>query len=701
MATTDHLADVLHEFNPYVGPRPFHETDAGRFYGRNVAAQDLLDAWLSERVTILHGPSAVGKSSLLNAAVLPRVSGQPDLVLLPVASLAAHSLTASGVNRYVNTLLVRWARSAASDVFDVQISDFISTQSDNFSENNDNRIILAAIDHFEGLFTGSSTRPSECTEFIDQLAAAIRKIPALRLLLVINDEHLASLRRHEHQISPFSPRYVRLDALAPEAALAAITRPVEGTGRSFAPGTAEELVEKLSVASRADDDLPYPALVDRVEPLFLQLVCRDMWASLRADEELITAGHLHSAADIDQAICRFYDLAVQAVHLATSEPEEKLRIWIESNFITEYGTRSAACRGIPTTAGLPNKVADAFVNARVLITEYRSRSTWYQLGHERMIDAIRRANGAWQVEHGGHASPSGGSAVPEELIKAATAALASGNFSAAHSFAEKVAEYYRGTSDLRRLGYALALQASISNAEDDYQRAEAYLEDALSKFTILEDRQLVTHTLSALADVSFADGSYNKAGELYRAAVDQLPTYVDAMIGLGFAEWYAGSPADAEATFALAQGQNASSSRAAGGRGQVLAELSEYDRALINLDTALQSGLPFEEEVDARSARALALSMASRPEEADQELATALRQAPDRARTHRRAGNIAAMRQQKDLAVTEFQRALEAKPPLPPWDEENARRYLARLLDLNSLFVADQCRRRQRTPVNS
>jgi tetratricopeptide (TPR) repeat protein len=692
MATTDHPADVLHEFNPYVGPRPFRETEADRFYGRNVDAQGVLDTWLSERVTILHGPSAVGKTSLLNASLLPRVSGRPKLVVLPVGTLAAPSLTASGANRYVRTLLSRWEGSDTADVFDAQIPDFICARLATFSEDNDERIILAAIDHFEGLFTGLSTCPQERTEFMAQLAAAIAKIPALRLLLVINDEHLGSLRRHEHEISPFSPRYVRLEALAPKAALAAITHPLEGTGRSFAPGTAEELVERLSIASRADDDLPSPDLVERVEPLFLQLVCRDTWASLHADEEVITADHLHSAADVDQAIGRFYDLAVQAVHVVTGEPEEKLRLWIESNFITEYETRSAACRGVLTTAGLPNQVADAFVSERVLITEYRARSTWYQVGHERMIAAIRLANSEWQVEHGAHASPSDRSVLPEELIKAATAALASGRFSAAHSFAEKVAEYYRGTSDLRRLGYALALQASIANAEDDYQRAEAYLQDALSKFTILEDRKLMTHTLSALADVSFADGSYNKAGELYRAAVGQLPTYVDAMIGLGFAEWYSGSPADAEATFALAQGQNASSSRAAGGRGQVLAELSEYDRALKNLDNALQSGLPFEEEVDARSARALALSMASRPEEADKELAAALRQAPDRARTHRRAGNIAAMRQQNDLAVAEFRRALEAKPPLPPWDEENARRYLARLLDLNSLFAASQRR---------
>ena len=689
MAAADHPPGTSREFNPYVGPRPFREAEADRFFGRSVATQGLLDTWLSERVTILHGPSAVGKTSLLNAAVLPRVSGQPNLVLLPVGALAMPSAVASGDNSYANILLSRWARLEESNILDIQISDFIRTRLATFPESNRDRIILAAIDHFEGLFGVFPAHQSERDEFIAQLAAAIRKIPALRLLIVINDEHLASLRWYEQRISPVPLRYIRLDALTSEAAFEAVTEPLRGTGRSFAPGVAEELVERLNVVSRADGDLRSSTHRDKVEPLFLQLVCRDIWSSLEPGEGLITADHLQSYGDIDQAISRFYELAVRAVALVTGESDERLRSWIESNFITEYGTRSAACRGLLTTAGIPNQVADAFADARVLVTEYRSRSTWYQLGHERMIAPIQQANSAWRAKHGAYVSQLVRSVPPEELISAAEAALAVGNFPAAHRFAGKVTEYYRRSVDLRRLGYAFTLQASIANAEGDYREAERYLQDALSKFTVLEDRELIARTLSALADVSFTDGDYDKAGELYRAAVERLPTYVDGMIGLGFAEWYAGSPADAEATFALARGQNAGSARAAGGRGQVLAELAEYDRALTNLNVALESGLPSEEEVDARSARALALSGVGRSEEADKELAAALRQAPDHARTHRRAGRIAAMRRQNEVAIVEFQLALDAKPPLPPWDEENARRYLAELLDPSTLVVVD------------
>ena len=80
--------------------------------------------------------------------------------------------------------------------------------------------------------------------------------------------------------------------------------------------------------------------------------------------------------------------------------------------------------------------------------------------------------------------------------------------------------------------------------------------------------------------------------------MEQLPTYVDAIIGLGYAQWYEGSPADAAATFDQALGWDTPGSPAASLRGQVLAEMEEYDAALVNLDSALgDPPLPPDEEM--------------------------------------------------------------------------------------------------------
>jgi tetratricopeptide (TPR) repeat protein len=196
---------------------------------------------------------------------------------------------------------------------------------------------------------------------------------------------------------------------------------------------------------------------------------------------------------------------------------------------------------------------------------------------------------------------------------------------------------------------------------------------------VLEDSISEIRTLSALADVYFTAGNYGTAADFQRQAVTRQPTDVKALIGLGYALWYGGSPANAEATFAQALDSDARSAAAFGGRGQVRAEMREYADALADLDIALALGLKPTDEIDARSARALALAGLGRSEEADRELAASRAQDPDRGRTLRRAARIAAMRDEHALAIAEADRALQADPPMAPWDQTDTRRLIVTL----------------------
>ena len=57
--------------NPYVGPRAFQYGE--RIYGRNREVLDLLDLLIAERITLLHSPSGAGKTSLVQAGLVPRL----------------------------------------------------------------------------------------------------------------------------------------------------------------------------------------------------------------------------------------------------------------------------------------------------------------------------------------------------------------------------------------------------------------------------------------------------------------------------------------------------------------------------------------------------------------------------------------------------------------------------------------------------
>src|SRR3954467_1528049 len=59
---------------PYVGPRPYRKGET--IYGRERETSELLDLLIAERIILLYSPSGAGKSSLLNAAILPKMAEQ-------------------------------------------------------------------------------------------------------------------------------------------------------------------------------------------------------------------------------------------------------------------------------------------------------------------------------------------------------------------------------------------------------------------------------------------------------------------------------------------------------------------------------------------------------------------------------------------------------------------------------------------------
>jgi len=669
---------------PYIGPRPFRQSEANRFFGRRLEARDVMSLWLGDQVTVLHGASAVGKTSLLQAGVLPLASRRAGVDLLPVGSLNHQPARPLAIqpprNSFSHALLGTWAQLGQLHAPDISIAEFLASRARQVSRTGDPHYLLAVIDQFEMLFKTFPARQAERDGFIDELGTALRQVPALKLLLVISDDRLGALGAYSGQLSDHALSYVRLDRLSRDGALDAVAGPLTGTERRFDAGVGEELIDRLRTVVYTDLAGESATIIeDRVEPLLLQIVCAELWSSLPGGVQIINSRDLRAFGGTDQALTHFYDSAIQAARLETGHSEEQLRAWVETTFITEHGTRGTACRGILMTAGMPNEVADALEQRHVLTAEYRARSIWLQLGQDAMIAPIRAANRAWRATHGRSVPQLPAPATPVALSAAAEAALAEGNFPSAHRFARAAAANYRQAGDSRRMAYALVLEGDIARSEGDLNAAQQNLQAALSEFAILEDRNSTVRTLSALANVYFLDGDYQTAADFDRQAVERLPTDVQALIGLGYALWYGGSTADADATFTQALSWDGSSASALAGRGQVRAEMREHAAALADLDSAFAGELPPAEQIDARSARALALAGLSRDEEADRDLAMARALDPGAGRTQRRAARIAALRGDRVLAADQARRALQASPPLPPWDEADARHLLETL----------------------
>ena len=70
--------------NPYIGPRPFERQHRDRFYGRDREARELQALIVAEREVLFYAQSGAGKSSLLNARIIPGLEDDGYNVL-PVA----------------------------------------------------------------------------------------------------------------------------------------------------------------------------------------------------------------------------------------------------------------------------------------------------------------------------------------------------------------------------------------------------------------------------------------------------------------------------------------------------------------------------------------------------------------------------------------------------------------------------------------
>jgi tetratricopeptide (TPR) repeat protein len=209
--------------------------------------------------------------------------------------------------------------------------------------------------------------------------------------------------------------------------------------------------------------------------------------------------------------------------------------------------------------------------------------------------------------------------------------------------AARAADEYAAAGDWRRLADARRHQADLSRAVGDLDHAQEYLRAALSLYIMLDDGYCAGRSLTSLADIRLAVGDYPAAAELSRQAAERMPGDTAALTGLAYAEWQAGSPADAEVTFSQVLHWDADEAAALVGRGQVRADLGSYSPALSDLERALKFPLDRASEADARSARALALAGLGRTAEARAELAKSVRLDPGRPRTGLRADRIAAL----------------------------------------------------------
>lgn len=204
--------------NPYMGLRSFRESDASRFYG-----QDRLVASLIERVlgpstfTALVGPSGSGKSSAVQAGLLPRIRSEAPLLgvaLMQPGSQPFAELEAS---------LAAWSSGLVPPIAELRRTDAgLIDAVGRLAE--DAGGLLLVVDQFEEVFTLAD--PEEASAFVAALVRAAADPEGRVHVLATMRADFYDRPLADPRLGPvFASNVVNVIPLAPDELEAAATMP--------------------------------------------------------------------------------------------------------------------------------------------------------------------------------------------------------------------------------------------------------------------------------------------------------------------------------------------------------------------------------------------------------------------------------------------------------------------------------------------
>jgi ABC-type branched-subunit amino acid transport system substrate-binding protein len=371
--------------NPYIGPRPFEREDAQRFFGRAREIRDVVSLIVAQRVLLLYSASGAGKTSLLKAGVLPALEQEKGFDVLPVARVRSGEPPRDR-NAFTFGLLASIGEEASTDLSLARLFE-------QRPKTGSAPLRALVIDQFEELFTAFPERWQERVGLFEELRQASDADPGLRIVLAIREDFLAQLDPFTLLLPGGLRTRFRLERLNRASALAAVKGPIAETGRVYSDGVAEALVtDLLQFQVETDGGGRVEVEGEFVEPVQLQVACRNLWEELPPDVNEITTEHLRIFGNVDQVLAEFYDDSVHAAVAASKMPERRLRRQIEEGLITSVGTRGTAYRTGETTGKIPNAAIDELESRHLVRAEIRAYARWYELTHDRLIKPIRESN---------------------------------------------------------------------------------------------------------------------------------------------------------------------------------------------------------------------------------------------------------------------------------------------------------------------
>ena len=399
---------TVDEQNPWLGLVSFTEETRAYFHGREEEAAELSRRVQRKLLTILFGQSGLGKTSILQAGLVPRLRPEG---FCPVYVRLDYSPDSPSPSEQIKRAVFKateeagtWTQVGSSATGET-LWEFLHHRDDVLKDAGGRTLIpILIFDQFEEIFTLAQSDDAgrrRAQEFLSDLADLVENRPPVslearidrdeadagrfdfaradyRILISLREDYLAHLEGLKGQMPSVTQNRMRLARMSGPQAVAAVCAPAQ----HLVTETVAEAIVRF-VAGGAD------LARAEVEPSLLSLICREL------NNTRLAKGHAEISADLlagsrDTILSEFYERAL-------ADQPAGVRVFIEDVMLTDSGFRESVAeervrKAFVAAGAAPDSLA-VLVNRRLLRVEDRLDLRRVEITHDVLCSVIAASRG--------------------------------------------------------------------------------------------------------------------------------------------------------------------------------------------------------------------------------------------------------------------------------------------------------------------
>ncbi|HEY6457325.1 MAG TPA: hypothetical protein VIY90_18770 [Steroidobacteraceae bacterium] len=388
--------------NPWLGLASFTEATRAYFYGREEEVAELERRVQRKLLTVLFGKSGLGKTSILQAGLVPQLRA---VGYFPVYLRIDYGRDSPEPSEQIKQAIGRAAAGHWTHTQGIapqeSIWEFLHHRDAVLQDRTGRTLVpLLIFDQFEELFTLAQHDEfgrARAARFIEELADLVENRPPqalearfeaeegaaerfdfsrsdYRVVIALREDYLAPLESLKRQMPSLAQNRLRLAPMTGSQALEAVLNPGKALVSEEVAAAIVRFVAGGSELANAE-----------VEPSLLSLICREL------NEQRLTQGRAEISLDLlagshQSILSSFYERAL-------ADQPAAVRNVIEDELLTESGYREnlaeeRVLRHLQVAGATPDALA-ALVNRRLLRIEERLDVRRVELTHDVLTGVVK------------------------------------------------------------------------------------------------------------------------------------------------------------------------------------------------------------------------------------------------------------------------------------------------------------------------